>query len=132
MAALDPWERSLRILERGDRGYSVAEHALGTDWSPHACGDPHRKALRPFETTADAVRFVVARIRRIARGRREPRVRFRLERLRSRPGAVACVLVVGGSVGRRPIYVKWFIDSGSGAVDRVIFLSFHESDRPWH
>jgi hypothetical protein len=131
MSASDPWEQSLRILERPAASFVIADAAIGRSWRPYACRDPRRRSDRVFATTPEAVAFVIGRLRAMVAHRREPRVRARVERLRGWERSEACVLVVGGSVGRPPIYVKWMIDRSVGPEGRIIFLSFHESERSW-
>jgi len=131
MAASDPWEQSLRILERRTSSFVIADSAVGRSWRTHACRDPRRRSDREFATTPEAVAFVIGRLRALVAGRPEPRVRARVERLRGWERSEACVLVVGGSIGRPPIYVKWMIDRSVGSEGRIIFLSFHESERSW-
>jgi hypothetical protein len=131
MTSTNPWERSLRILERPGRPFAVAESADGIRWEPEAAVNPRRRRAEAFASTDEAVDFVRARLRRIVAGRFEPRVRFRTERMRRHGRREACVLVVGGNFRHPPVYVKWFIDSEDGADRRVVFVSFHGSDRSW-
>jgi hypothetical protein len=131
MTSTNPWERSLRILERPGRSHRLGDGAFRVRWEPGCTVNPRSRTGDRFGASWEVMDFVRARLRRIVAGRPEPRVRFRTEPLRQAPGRQACILVVGGPFGHPPVYVKWLIDGDDRGSPIITFISFHESDRPW-
>lgn len=130
MSSQDPWRLSLDALVACPSRCRIGAGVLRVHWEPAATRDPTRREGAPFLSHASAVDFLVRRVRRIVDGRPEPRVRHRVERLRQHPALTALVLVVGGSHGHPPVYVKWALATHDPAAPTLILISFHATTRP--
>jgi len=125
----NPWNTSLDLLDRTRPRFVIGGGGLAVRWEPVGVPNPRRRDGRPFQSTPEAVRFVVDRLRGIERDVLQPRVRARLEPFRQDRTRVALVMEIGGPHGHRPVYVKWIVDAAADDDAMVAFISFHESDR---